>query len=114
MKKILLSLSLPVALASCTHKVVDSTGVPACLSGSIENFKKIDAACPDRFVEEYTFQGKTVYVLRHGTCGADMTDEVIDANCKSLGMLGGFAGNTRINGESFSSAKLKRVVWRAK
>jgi hypothetical protein len=40
-----------------------------------------------------------------------MTSEVLDENCNSLGFLGGIAGNTKINGEDFNNAKLKRTVW---
>lgn len=54
-----------------------------------------------------------MYVLNHGTCGADLTDEVLDANCKHLGSLGGITGNIKINGEDFRTARQVRIVWKA-
>lgn len=74
-----------------------------CIRAEIKEFNK-DKPCPDAHVDEYTFQGKPVFVFYSGTCGADMTSSVLDCECNSLGYLGGFAGNTTINGESFSNA----------
>ena len=52
-----------------------------------------------------------VYVFDLGTCGADMTSEVLDENCNTLGFLGGIAGNTKINGDDFGNAKYKSTIW---
>ena len=46
-----------------------------------------------------------------GTCGADMTSEVIDEDCNSLGYLGGIAGNVQISGTNFSEAVFIKVIW---
>ncbi|MBK6521218.1 MAG: hypothetical protein IPG08_02190 [Sphingobacteriaceae bacterium] len=62
-------------------------------------------------IEEYTFQGKTVYLYEPGNCGADMTSEVTNEKCETLGYLGGITGNNKINGEDFSKAKFKKTVW---
>jgi len=40
-----------------------------------------------------------------------MTSEVADSDCNSLGLLGGIAGNTIINGEEFSNAKFIKTTW---
>lgn len=54
----------------------------------------------------------TVYVFNIGnTCGADMSSDVIDAECNNLGYLGGFDGNWEINGEDFSNAIFVKTVW---
>jgi Domain of unknown function (DUF6970) len=62
-------------------------------------------------VTEYIFQGQTVFVFDMGYCGADLSSEVVDNNCNSIGFLGGFLGNTRINGEEFSNAKYIATIW---
>lgn len=95
---------LAIALASCSS-------LPPCLNKEIGNFKS-ENSCATAKVDEYSFQGRTVYVFDPGTCGADMTSKVVDRDCKVLGHLGGFAGNTKINGESFSSAVLVKTVWK--
>lgn len=58
-----------------------------------------------------TTQGKTVYVFDPGNCGADMTSEVIDSDCNSLGFLGGISGNFEINGGDFSDAIFQITTW---
>lgn len=97
----------------CCHQQVHTgkqQNTPACIVKKIEQFSK--ESCPKGpNVKEYTFQGKTVFVFDQGSCGNDMTSEVLDANCNSLGYLGGFTGNVKINGEDFSNALLIRTVW---
>lgn len=86
-------------------------GTPRCVQNKIEEFAK--TSCTDGVqVDKYKFQGKEVYVFEPGNCGADMTSEVIDSDCKTLGYLGGFAGNTKINGEEFSNATFIKTVWK--
>ncbi|MEO6304294.1 MAG: hypothetical protein ABIP51_14100 [Bacteroidia bacterium] len=87
-----------------------SSTTPVCLKNNIEVFEK-NNSCSTAHVNEMTFQNKTVYVFDPGNCGADMTAEVIDNNCKSLGYLGGFAGNTKIEGVEFSQAKFIKTIW---
>lgn len=95
---------------SCKRQDV-SKGTPRCVQNKIEEFSK--TTCDDGVqVDKYKFQGKEVYVFEPGNCGADMTSEVIDSDCKTLGYLGGFAGNTEINGEEFSSATFIKTVWK--
>jgi hypothetical protein len=104
---------LLLTATACNRQATPASGTPDCLSATIQAFQAADGGCADRFVTEHTFQGQTVYVLNHGTCGADMTDEVVDANCKHLGNLGGIMGNLKINGEDFRIARQVRVVWKA-
>ena len=77
----------------------------------IETLEKI-SICEDPSVEEYNFQDKLVYLISQGTCGADLETTVLDSNCQNIGMLGGFIGNTMINGEDFSNAVFIRVIWK--
>lgn len=101
-------ISILLSVVSCRHYSKD---LPGCVKDKITSFDD-DSACNDIHVDQYTFQQQTVYVFEPGTCGADMTSEVIDGNCKTLGYLGGFAGNTKINGEEFSNAEFVKTVWR--
>lgn len=52
-----------------------------------------------------------VYVFDPGTCGDDMTSEVVDSECNSIGFLGGISGNMEINGEDFSTATFESLTW---
>ena len=85
-------------------------GTPRCIKKKIRSFS-FTSSCNDPSVEAYTFQDQTVYVFGEGTCGADFSSEVLDESCNSLGFLGGFIGNTTINGESFSDAVFIETVW---
>lgn len=97
---------------ACTAKKNsgESNGTPACINKAITEFSKRECR-QGLSVKEYTFQGKRVFVFDQSMCGNDMTSDVVDENCKPLGMLGGFAGNVKINGEDFSNALLVRTVW---
>ena len=110
MKKILLLLVLIFALFMSCSKLDITKGTPKCVDTKIAAFNNA-TVCRDAKVDEYTFQGGTVYVFDQGTCGADMTSAVIDADCNALGNLGGFSGNMNINGENFSNATYVKTVW---
>lgn len=107
----LFSLCIFFLIGCHSHKTAEKQAdVPACIQKAIENFKK--TSCEKGLsVKEYTFQGKEVFVFGQEGCGADMTSEVLDSSCKSLGLLGGFVGNVRINGEDFSNAVPVRTIW---
>ena len=108
-KAIILLIFVIITLGGC-NKLDIEKGTPKCVEGKIDNLNKI--ACDDGAnVKEYTFQGKTVYVFYPGVCGADMTSEVIDSECNSLGLLGGISGNTKISGEEFSNAVFVKTTW---
>jgi len=109
MKKLLFSIMIAITVIGCTKTAIEK-GTPNCIENKIVDFNK--SSCDKGAnVKEYTFHGKSVYVFDPGTCGADMTSEVIDANCNSLGFLGGITGNTKINGEDFSNAKFVKLTW---
>lgn len=83
-----------------------------CLAYRIKLFEE-SAPCPKGLnVSEYTFQNQIVYVLGGKNCGADMTTEVINTDCNTIGYLGGITGNTKINKENFSNAVFNRIVWK--
>lgn len=96
-------------LFSC-QDLFDSPETPKCLGEQISAFDN-GATCVDARVLEYEFQGDRVYVMDPGTCGADMPSPVLDFSCKVIGSLGGFSGNTKINGVEFSKARLVKVIW---
>ena len=109
MKKYILIIAA-IALVSCQK---DDFGLSDCLNQKIEDFKNGDYACSeDANVKEYEFLGEKVYVFDPGTCGADMTSEVIDEDCNSLGFLGGIAGNIEISGTNFSEAIARKIIWK--
>jgi len=104
-------LVLTMAIVSCAKEQVEKA-VPDCIKSKIEDFSKSEACEQTATVKEYTFQSQTVYVFDPGTCGADMASNVVDSQCNTLGMLNGYAGNTKINGEDFSHATFIRTIWK--
>jgi hypothetical protein len=96
-------------LISCNKPAIEK-GTPGCVEEIIMNYSK-SVYCDNAHVDEYKFQGEIVYTFDPGTCGADMTTEVINSECNSLGYLGGLTGNTGINGEEFSNAIFVKMVW---
>lgn len=110
-KILLLFLVIITFISSCTRLEIEED-TPKCVKDEIVEFDR-NQKCDDIKVDEYTFQGNTVYVLAIGsTCGADMQSSVIDKDCNNLGELGGIAGNIEINGESFESAVFVKNIWK--
>ncbi len=104
-------LILTTTFSNCTRWKIEKD-TPKCVKKEIVKFKR-NQLCNDISVDEYIFQGITVYVFNIGnTCGADMSSKVIDSSCNELGAFGGFAGVTEINGEEFSSAVFVKTVWK--
>ena len=100
-----------IALISC-NRIDIELGTPPSIENKIVSFSKT-SICDNARVTEYIFQGKTVYVFSPGnTCGADLTSEVVDSDCNTLGYLGGISGNTSINGEKISNAIFVKFVWK--
>jgi len=100
-----------IALISC-NRIDIEPGTPPCIENKIVSFSNT-SICDNARVTEYIFQGKTVYVFSPGnTCGADLTSEVVDSDCNTLGYLGGISGNTSINGEKISNAIFVKFVWK--
>jgi hypothetical protein len=109
-RQILTGVIILASLATgCSKKKIEQDR-SNCLATRIEGFKT-RSLCNDASVKKYTFQKKTVYVFDNGSCGNDMGAGVVGEDCNNLGSLGGFAGNTTINGENFSSAVFVETVW---
>ena len=109
MKRILIiSIFTVISLLGC-KKDNDDSEIPICIETKINEFS-LEACDNGANVKEYLFQNKTVYVFDPGTCGADMTSEVVDAECTTLGFLGGFLGNIVINGEVFDNAVFVKTI----
>jgi hypothetical protein len=106
------SLFLLVVLfaVSCTKVGTIEEGTPSCIEDKIVAFNK-NSICDDANVKAYEFLGETVYVFEEGSCGADLMSSVYDANCQKLGDIGGFSGNTSVNGVDFSHASYLHTVW---
>ena len=100
-----------IALISC-NRIDIEPGTPPCIENKIVSFNQT-SICDNARVTEYIFQGITVYVFSPGnTCGADLTSEVVDSDCNTLGYLGGISGNTTINGEKITNAIFVKFVWK--
>lgn len=109
--KNLLHLFSIIVLFSVSSCNTDDDEIPACLQSRIDAFGQ-EICNSGANVKLFTFQGDDVYVIFPGTCGADLSDEVLDEDCNTLGWLGGFAGGTDINGEDFyANATLESTVW---
>lgn len=100
-----------IFLSGCRQLDIEP-GTPKCIVKNIKSFEK-NSGCAGIHVDAYWFQNKTVYVFETGNCGADMDAPVLDSDCNRLGSLGGFAGNSYINGvDFFKNAVLVKTVWR--
>lgn len=116
MKRTIYSLLLITAGLTACDDLDIAKDTPACVHTEVEELAKqapckTDAHTIGASVKEYQFQNQTVYVVSSGNCIADGSAEVISENCQTLGFLGGFVGNTTINGESFTKAEFKRTIW---
>lgn len=96
-------------LAGCQIEI--EPGTPGCIQTIIKDFSKSEPCAIGKTVNKYSFQGEIVYVFEPGLCGNDLATDVYDSDCNFLGFLGGIAGISEINGEEFSKAIFKGVIW---
>jgi len=109
MKRLLLLSTSATLFLSCNKlEIADNT--PSCIQEKIKKFDK-STNCETASVKEFSYQGTSVYMFDLGNCGNDMQSEVLNADCKTLGSLGGNVGNNTINGESFSDAIFIKTIW---
>ena len=108
MKSTTLPLLLLLVLLNSCKKEEDP--IPECIQSAITTFSS-NSCEHGASVQQYTFQGKSVYTFDMGFCGGDLPTFVKDANCNDLGFLGGLGGNTQINGQAFSTATYVRTIW---
>jgi len=85
MKDLILLIVTVIAISGCN---TDENEIPDCLQTRIDAFGW-EICSTGANVKRYTFQGNDVYVIFPGTCGADMSDEVLDEDCNTLGFVGG-------------------------
>lgn len=97
---------LIVSVLSCSKEDVGNE-IPACVLEKVNELKANDEVPQGVSMSEYLFEGRRVYVEDQGTVAF-----VYDKNCNTIGMLGGFAGNTKVNGRDFAEAKLIREIWK--
>jgi len=109
MKRLLFALLVLVFITGCRKNCIDGS---ECLQTKIEQFR-LNVICPEgASIKEYTFQDNTVYVFDQTGCMADGWANVWDKNCNLLGMLGGMAGFSKINGVAFyDNATYVQTVW---
>ena len=110
MNKLVIALVLLLFFTGCRKNCLEHNS--ECLQTKIEEFK-LNVICEDgASIKEYTFQGKTVFVFDQSRCMADGWADIWDENCNFLGMVGGIAGFSKIDGvDFFDNAKYKRTVW---
>lgn len=107
--KILSTLCASALLFVSCSKFDFQKDTPSCIKKEIRQLSRNKCGDYAR-ATEYEFQGEIVFVLSAGNC-PDGGSNVFNRQCDVLGLLGGVGGNTIINGEEFSSARLLRVLW---
>jgi hypothetical protein len=106
----LLVFLIPLCFTSC-EKIDSDT--PDCIKKLIRTQDGLGLCESGAFLNLYSFQSQNVYVFDPGSCGADMAATVFSENCEKLGILGGFAGNTKINGVEFGQVAVKiKTLWK--
>lgn len=110
--KTLITLILITLFITGCNKFDIEKGTPKCVVKRIKKNPGFDCGEKGK-VNEYLFQGKTVFVFEseNYNCGADLGVDVIDSDCNSVGYLGGISGNTKINGEEFKNATFVKTVY---
>lgn len=89
----------------------DTICLPTCINEIIEHLE-IHHCDDSANIAQYRFQNEIVYKIDPGHCADDQSYDVIDSNCEVIGMLGGFAGTSKINGIDFyENAEVLSVVW---
>lgn len=85
---------------------------PECISQRIEQIKAQAKWNPPAEVNQYTYNGKTVYLFSSNCC--DQYNELYDANCNYIcAPSGGFTGKGDGKCADFTSAATHiRLVWK--
>jgi hypothetical protein len=105
--RLFISIYLLFVLVSCKK----FNQISDCIDSKVKEFKT-SVNFQGASVQEYNFQGQFVYVFDDGSSVVDGMAAVYDGNCEYLGGLGGFTGNSKINGVNFySNAKYRRTIW---
>lgn len=109
MKYLLILLSPLLLAGDCTKK---TTEIPSCVQLKINQIKAVPVWSPPAEVNEYTYQGKLVYLFSADCC--DMFNEVYDEKCNYIcAPTGGITGNGDGKCTDFkSTAKFERLIWK--
>jgi hypothetical protein len=99
-----------IAIQACRKKVCVSSD---CIQAKIEQHKNNPQSYTSQ-VDEYTFQGRTVYAFIDDP--QKITDGgmvIMDGNCNQICFLGGIGGLTTCSGEKFNEkAVFIRTIWK--
>jgi hypothetical protein len=122
MKYLLLLLVFPILSASeCDQKKKNKTtenkeavkdSLPVCVRKMIDDASKETPPNSPEQVDEYVYNGKTVYLLTAPCC--DQFNVLYDENCKMIcAPTGGFTGRGDRKCEDFSkTAQHVKVIWK--
>ena len=110
MKFIILLLALPLINEQCNNK--NKGKVPTCISQRIEEIKKENKWNPPAEINEYEFQGKTVYLISSNCC--DQYNSLVDSDCQVIcAPSGGITGKGDGKCNDFTNvAKFTRQIWK--
>src|SRR4030095_3816995 len=110
MKFIILLLALPFLNEQCNNK--NKRKVPSCILERIEEIKKENKWNPPADINEYEFQGKTVYLISSNCC--DQYNSLVDSDCQVIcAPSGGITGKGDGKCSDFANvAKFTRQIWK--
>ena len=109
MKYLLLLLCFPFLAASDCNK----KKIPACINKVIEENKNATTAPAVTQVDEYSYNGKTVYLFTAPCC--DQYNTLYDENCNAIcSPTGGITGKGDGKCEDFSkTATFVKLIWKS-
>ena len=110
MKFVILLLALPLLNEKCNSK--NKSKIPTCIQNRIEEIKNEGKWNPPGEINEYQFQGKTVYLITSNCC--DQYNNLVDADCQVIcAPTGGITGNGDGKCNDFANqAKHTRRIWK--
>ncbi|HEX6191973.1 MAG TPA: hypothetical protein VFZ42_06400 [Chitinophagaceae bacterium] len=114
MKYILLLLSLPALMQDgCKKKNQNSSQaeIPTCIQQKIDSLKKEPKWMPPAQIDEFIYNGKTVYLFNSDCC--DHFNIAVDTMCQYVcAPSGGFTGRGEGCADFEKKAKHIRLVWK--
>ncbi|MFA6150070.1 MAG: hypothetical protein WC716_02035 [Chitinophagaceae bacterium] len=110
---------LPLAIicmyfGSCSKEATKTKeGIPDCLNTTLIKIRSGFATCPTgAALQQYSLNGKTVYLYEPGNCVSDANKTIIDSNCNEVGWYGGgWGGQTKVYGDDFINAVYVKTIW---
>lgn len=116
MKYILILLALPAMLSdTCKNRKKATEGpavTPVCIQQKIDSISKLPRWNPPAQVDEYSFNGNTVYLFSSDCC--DFFNILLDTACNYVcAPSGGITGRGDMKCPGFDSlARHVRLVWK--